>query len=68
MNGTLYVVINGRISEAPGGAAMDVDFYDHKNGRNQSATRYTRRALQSAEHLGTLPNRMRVGRNRPTAA
>lgn len=72
MSGTLYVVVNGcmvKASDAPNGA-MDVDFYDHKHGRNQSATRYTRRALQRADHLGTLPNRLarQVGRQRPTAA
>lgn len=74
MNGTLYLVVNGRMVKAackyPGGDAMDVDYYDHKHGRIQSATRYTRRALQRADHLGTLPKRLarQVGRTRPTAA
>lgn len=72
MNGTLYVVVDGRMvkaSEAPRGAAMDVEFHDHKHG-NSSATRYTRRALIEAEHLGTLPKRLAqlVGRKRPNAA
>ncbi len=72
MSGTLYVVVNGRMvkaSEAPKGAAMDIEQHDHKHG-NRSASRYTRRALARAEHLGTLPQRIaqRVGRKRPTAA
>ncbi len=72
MNGTIYVVVNGRMvkaSEAPQGASMDVEFHDHKHG-NRSAARYTRRALTEADHLGTLPKRLAqlVGRKRPNAA
>lgn len=68
--GTLYVVVNGRMvkaSEAPIEDRMDIEQHDHKHG-NSSATRYTRRALQRADHLGTLSNRWRVGRKRPSAA
>ena len=68
--GTLYRVVNGRMvkaSEAPADDCMDIEQHDHKHG-NSSATRYTRRALQRAEHLGTLSNRWRVGRKRPSAA
>ncbi len=66
------VVVNGRMvkaSEAPKGASMDVEFHDHKHG-NRSATRYTRRALTEADHLGKLSQRhaQLVGRKRPTAA
>ena len=68
--GTLYVVVDGRMVKASEAAAedrMDIEQHDHKYG-NSSATRYTRRALQRADHLGTLSNRWRVGRKRPSAA
>lgn len=72
MKGTLYVVVNGRMvkaSEVPKGEGMNIEYHDHRHG-NLSATRYTRRALGSAEYLGNLPHRFArlVGRKRPTAA
>ena len=72
MKGTLYVVVRGRMvkaSDAVAGEAMDIEQHDHKHG-NRSATRYTRRALAEADHLGTLPNRhaQLVGRKHPNAA
>ena len=70
MSGTLYRVVNGRMVKANSffdEDSMDIEQHDHKHG-NSSATRYTRQALQRAEHLGTLSNRWRVGRKRPNAA
>ena len=70
MSGTLYRVVNGRMVKASEAAAedrMDIEQQDHKHG-NSSATRYTLREIQRAEHLGTLSNRWRVGRKRPNAA
>ncbi len=68
----LYVVVNGRMvkaTEAPEGAAMEMEQHDHKHG-NRSASRYTRAELSRADYLGTLPQRIaqRVGRKRPNAA
>ena len=68
--GTQYVVVNGRMvkaSDAPMEDRLDMEAHDLKHG-NSSATRYTRRALERAEHLGTLSNRWRVGRKRPNVA
>ena len=69
-HGTRYVIVDGRMvkaSEAPIGDRLDIEQHDLKHG-NSSATRYTRHALERAEHLGTLANRWRVGRKRPSVA
>ncbi len=71
MSGTIYRVVNGRMVRASlltPSQGMNIEAHDHKHG-NRSATRYTRAALTSAEHLGTLPQRLalRVGRKRPAA-
>ena len=68
--GTRYVVVDGRMvkaADAPMEDRLDIEQHDLKHG-NMSATRYTRQALERAEHLGTLSNRWRVGRKRPNVA